>query len=118
MYGKVKEHLASALENLKQAQNLGSGVSCVTFSEIAQKGYEGIYGPDSPFVIRIFDEELKVYNKYELDSYKEYFKTMSEWYDKGYIRSDIEEVLAPEEDNGTKTGNRIFLDEYGEWSLK
>ncbi len=102
------------LENLKQAQNLGTGVSCETFSEIAQKGYEGIYGPDSPFVIRIFDEELKVYNKYELDSYKEYFKTMSEWYDKGYIRSDIEEVLAPEEDNGTKTGNRIFLDEYGE----
>lgn len=109
-YRVIEEYM----ENLKAAQVLGTGVSCDTFPEIAQKGYEGIYGPDSPFVIRIFDEELKVYNKYELDSYKDYFKVMSEWYQKGYIRSDIEEVLAPENDNGTKAGNVLFLDEYGE----
>lgn len=109
-YRVIEEYLAS----LKKAQVLGTGVFCDTFSEIAQKGYEGIYGPDSPFVIRIFDDELTVYNKYELDSYKDYFKVMSEWYQKGYIRSDIEEVLAPERDNGTKAGNSVFLEEYGE----
>lgn len=102
------------LKNLKETQKIGTGVSCDTFSAIAQKGYEGIYGPESPFVIRIFDEKLKVYNKYELDSYKSYFQAMSEWYDKGYIRQDVEEVLDPEVDNGTKTGNAVFLDEYGE----
>lgn len=109
-YRVIEEYL----ENLKAARVLGTGVSCDTFSEIAQKGYEGVYGPDSPFVIRIFDEELKVYNKYELDSYRDYFKVMSEWYQKGYVRSDVEEVLAPGNDNGTKAGNSLFLDEYGE----
>lgn len=108
-YRVIEEYL----ENLKQAQVLGKGISCDTFSAIAQKGYEGIYGSDSPFVIRIFDEELQVYNKYELDSYKDYFKVMAEWYQKGYIRPDIKEVLAPEKDNGTKAGNSLFLDEYG-----
>lgn len=102
------------LEQLKQAQKLGAGVSCDTFSQMAQKGYEGIYGPFSPFVIRIFDKQPKVYNKYELDSYREYFKTMHEWYEKGYIRQDIEEILAPEKDLGVKNGNVLFLDEYGE----
>ena len=112
-YQVIEEYL----RNLKEAKKLGSGISCDTFGSIAQKGYEGIYGLDSPFVIKIFDSDLKVYNKYELDSYKEYFKTMFNWYQKGYIRADIEEVLDPEKDNGTKTGNAIFLDEYGEYGV-
>jgi len=102
------------LENLKAVQKLGAGVSCVTFREIAGKGYEGIYGPDSPFIIKIFDDDLQVYNKYELESYKAYFEKMSEWYQAGYIREDIEEVLAPENENGTKNGYAFFLDESGE----
>ena len=102
------------LEYLKQQQKLGTGVSWETFSKIAQKGYEGIYGPDCPFVIRIFDEKPIVYNKYELDSYKDYFKTMSDWYHKGYIRQDIEEIMDTEEDLGKKSGYSLFLDECGE----
>ena len=102
------------LKNLHDEFLLGRGLSCDTFVRIADKGYEGIYGQDSPFVIRIFDEKLKVYNKYELPSYKDYFRKMYEWYQAGYIREDIEEVLAPNNDNGTPSGNSLFLDEYGE----
>lgn len=109
-YEAVEDYLCY----LKEAQVLGTGVSCDTFGAVAQKGYESIYGPDSPFVIKIFDGELTVYNKYELDSYTSYFEAMQRWYEKGYIRADIEEVLDPEKDNGTKTGNAIYLDEYGE----
>src|SRR5690606_27458244 len=72
------------------------------------------YGPDSPFVIKIFDNDLKVYNKYELESYTLFFKTMSEWYQKGYIREDIEEILDPGSYDGKRNGNVLFLDEYGE----
>lgn len=102
------------LERLNEEQKMGTGVSCDTFDVIAKKGYEGIYGSDSPFVIRIFDNELVVYNKYNLDSYKQYFKFMSKWYEKGYIRNDIEEVLDAEKYNGKKAGNAFFMDEYGE----
>ena len=102
------------LENLQLEHKLGTGLSCDTFVKIADKGYEGIYGQASPFVIRIFDEELRVYNKYELESYKAYFRKMHEWYQAGYIREDIEEVLVPNNDNGIPSGNAVFLDEYGE----
>lgn len=109
-YEAIEEYLSYLMQN----QVLGTGVSCDTFGAMAQKGYEGIYGPDSPFVIKIFAEELTVYNKYELDSYTAYFEAMHRWYQKGYIRADIEEVLDSEKDNGTKAGNAIYLDEYGE----
>lgn len=108
------ESFEPLLAALKEQRKLGTGLSCDTFKDIAGKGYEGIYGSDSPFVIKIFDEKLKVYNKYELESYRSYFQKMDEWYQKGYIRDDIEEVLAPENDNGTRNGNALFLDEYGE----
>jgi len=105
------------LVRLKAVQKLGAGVSSMTFREIAGKGYEGIYGPDSPFIIKIFDEDLQVYNKYELESYKAYFRKMYEWYQAGYIREDIEEVLAPEKENGTRNGYAFFLDEYGDMGV-
>ncbi|MFV0528125.1 MAG: ABC transporter substrate-binding protein [Lachnospiraceae bacterium] len=108
------EVFESYLSQMAEAQKLGTGISCGTFKEIAQKGYEGIYGPDSPFVIKIFDDTLTIYNKYEQESYKAYFKTISEWYQKGYIREDINEVIAPENENGVKAGNLFYLDEYGE----
>lgn len=108
------EMLDDYLAELQKEAKLGTGVSCDTFRTMPQKGYEGIYGPQSPFVIRISDNELKVYNKYEQEAYRIYFQKMAEWYQKGYIRQDIEEVLDPQKDNGTKTGNAFFLDEYGE----
>ena len=112
-YATFGEYLA----RLDEEHRLGTGVSCDTFINIADKGYEGIYGQDSPFVIDVFEEKLKVYNKYELPAYEDYFKTMHEWYKKGYIREDIEEVLAPENDNGILSGNSLFLDEYGEMGV-
>jgi len=101
------------LKFLKEEQRMGTGVSCDTFSNLPAKGLEGIYGPNSPYVIKIFDSELKVYNKYRLDSYREYYEIVSRWYEEGYIREDVEEVLAPEKLNGTTTGNSVFLDETG-----
>lgn len=102
------------LQTMAEQQKLGTGISCGTFRQTAQIGYEGIYGSDSPFVIRIFDDSLRVYNKYELDSYRDYFAAMQSWYEKGYIRPDIDEVIAPEKENGIRSGNLIYLEEYGE----
>ncbi len=102
------------LANVKADGAIGTGVSNQTFCQIADKGYEGIYGSDSPFVIKIFDKKLKVYNKYELDSYKLCFKTMADWYQKGYIRKDIMDVLNPLSDDGKLDGSVLFVDDYGE----
>ena len=102
------------LANAKVAGEIGTGVSYKTFSQIADKGYEGIYGSDSPFIIKIFDKELKVYNKYEQDSWKLYFKEMAEWYQKRYIREDIADILDPLREDGKLKGSIMFLDDYRE----
>ncbi|MDF2987992.1 MAG: extracellular solute-binding protein [Eubacterium sp.] len=102
------------LSQLKAKKNLGTGISSETIGKLADKGYEGIYGPDSPFVIKIFDKDLQVYNKYELESYKLFFKAAHEWYRKGFIRENIEEVLNPKSYDGKRNGSALFLDEYGE----
>ena len=109
-YRAIEEYL----EYLKQNGLTGTGVSCRTFAEIADKGLEGLYGAGSPFVIRIFDTTPTVYNKYELKTYRDYFAAMSRWYKNGYIRENIEEVLNASADDGKKGGSSIFLDEYGE----
>lgn len=102
------------LKNVKENNAIGTGVSYKTFSQIADKGYEGIYGLNSPFVIKLFDESPKVYNKYELDSYKIYFETVADWYDAGYIRKDVADVLNPYSEDGKLKGSILFIDEYGE----
>lgn len=102
------------LYNLKEAKSLGTGVSTDTFAIMAEKGYEGVYGADSPFVIRIFDEELQVYNRYEEEAYQAYFATMSSWYQQGYIREDVLEVLESDKYNGAIAGSAIYIDEYVE----
>lgn len=103
----------SFLANAKSRKEIGAGVSYKTFCQIADKGYEGIYGTDSPFVIKIFDEKLIVYNKYELESYRALFETMASWYKKGYIRKDVADVLDPVSEDGKKNGSIMFVDEYG-----
>jgi putative aldouronate transport system substrate-binding protein len=102
------------LARAKDAGIIGKGLSYMTFSQIADKGYEGIYGSDSPFIIKIFDKELKVYNKYEQDSWRLYFKEMAEWYQKGYIREDIADILDPLREDGKLKGSIMFLDDYRE----
>lgn len=110
------------LEQVKANNALGSGISYKTLCTIADKGCEGMYGVDCPFVIRIFDEKLRVYNKYELDSYRSCFETMADWYQKGYIREDVAYLLDPISEDGKKSGNILFVEEYGEketvWDAK
>lgn len=102
------------LENVKENNALGNGVSYKTLCTIADKGYEGVYGQDCPFVIRIFDEKPVIYNKYELESYRACFETMADWYQKGYIREDVAYLPDPTSEDGKKSGNILFVEEYGE----
>lgn len=100
------------LKQIYKAGDIGTGISYLSFAELADKGYEGIYGTDSPFVIKIFDNDLRVYNKYELGSYQAYFSTMSEWYQKRYIRSDVEYVINPADEDGKEDGSILYISEY------
>ena len=102
------------LEKVKENHALGKGVDYQSVCKLADKGYEGLYGVDSPFVIRIFDEKPVVYNKYELDSYRDCFEVMSDWYQKGYIREDVAYLINPGEENGKISGNILFVEETGE----
>lgn len=108
------EPITEYLLNLKKHNALGEGVSYSTLSKMADKGYEGMYGEDSPFVIRIFDKTPVVYNKYTLPSYYDYYETMAQWYQAGYIRSDAAYQLNPTEEDGKKSGNILFLEETGD----
>jgi len=108
--------LEKFLLNAKSGGKIGAGISYQTFSQIADKGYEGIYGANSPFVIRIFDKSLVVHNKYEEESWKLYFKTMAKWYKKGYIREDIMDIVNPLSDDGKLNGSVMFVDDFGEHS--
>lgn len=105
------------LQNLQKAKKLGTGASYKTLSNLADRGYEGIYGEDSPFVIGIFDEILTVYNKYELEAYRAYFQTMADWYEKGFLRGDLDDVLNPEDADGKNGGSALFLDFAGETEM-
>lgn len=102
------------LKAVKEHNALGKGVSYKTICSIADKGYDGIYGFNSPFVIRIFDENPIVLNKYMQESYRDCFEVMADWYQKGYIREDVAYLLNPLEEDGKTSGNIIFVQEYGE----
>lgn len=102
------------LQGTRDNHAIGTGVSYLTLRELADKGYEGIYGMDSPFVIRIFDQRLRVYNKYELESWRAYFGTMASWYQKSYIRDDVENLLDPTSEDGKIKGSILYIDEFGE----
>ncbi len=102
------------LATIMEKEDVGTGISCQSFARLADKGYEGIYGTDSPFVIKIFDDKPIVYNKYELDSYTAFYSAMSKWYQAGYIRRDVADVLDPLADDGRKGGSILFIDEYGD----
>lgn len=100
------------LQGVYEAGDIGTGISYLTFADLADKGYEGIYGIASPFVIKIFDNDLRVYNKYELESYQAYFSTMADWYHKGFIRNDVEYVINPTEDDGKENGSILYVTEF------
>lgn len=105
------EGITQFLQGAKEHNALGNGVSYSTIVRMADKGYEGIYGEDCPFVIRIFDDYPVVYNKYTLPSYEATYKVMAQWYQAGYIRSDAAYDLNPTEQDGKISGNIIYLSE-------
>lgn len=105
------------LENVQEAGAIGTGASCQTFKKLAQKGYEGIYGINSPFVFKYFENDLKIYNKYKLNSYQLYYKIMADWYQKGYIRQDILKVPNSQSDDGKINGNVLYIDSYSPNSI-
>lgn len=51
-------------------------------------GYDELAGRHIPGVIMLDDEELKVINQFELPQVKEFYETMYDWCQKGYIRPD------------------------------
>lgn len=103
------EGITDFLEEVKAHNALGKGVSYSTIIKMADKGYEGIYGEDCPFVIRIFDDYPVVYNKYTLPSYEAAYRVMAQWYQVGYIRSDAAYDLNPTEQDGKISGNILYL---------
>lgn len=109
------ESFEAYLSFAKTRESIGTGVSYESFSAIADKGLEGIYGNDSPFVIKIFDDKPIVYNKYKLDTYKDYFETMARWYELGYIRKDVADVINTSNQDGKHGGSILFLDEYADY---
>lgn len=99
------------LRQAKENNAIGTGVSYESMCRLADKGYEGIYGADSPFVISVFDKNLTVSNKYELEAYRACFETMARWYQLGYIREDVMNLLDPDSEDGKRKGSILFLDE-------
>ncbi len=100
------------LSGILSAGDIGKGVSALSFSSLADKGYEGICGWDSPFAIRLYEDGLKVVNKYEEDAYRIYFSRMAKWYAAGYIRQDIRDVLDPLAEDGKNNGSVLYIGEY------
>ncbi|MFR8548146.1 MAG: DUF3502 domain-containing protein [Lachnospiraceae bacterium] len=98
------------LRQAKENNAIGTGVSYESMCRLADKGYEGIYGADSPFVISVFDKNLTVCNKYALDSWRSCFETMAQWYRLGYIREDVMNLLDPDSEDGKLKGSILFLD--------
>ncbi len=112
--GECYDVFEDFLSGIKEAGDIGTGVSALTFSKMADKGYEGIYGWNSPFAIRLYEDKVKVVNRYEEPAYRIYFDKMSDWYSKGYIREDIAEVLDPQAEDGKNRGNVLYIGEYSE----
>ncbi len=108
------EVMEEFLEGAKNHRALGTGVSYQSLRTLADKGFEGIYGVNSPFVIKIYDKKLRVYNKYELDSWRDYFETMSDWYHRGYIQENVASLLDPSSEDGKLKGSVLYVEDYGE----
>ena len=61
-------------------------------------GMEALGEPKTPGWIYLDDKDLKVINQYDTPEFKDYLKTMREWYQKGYIRKDAATLKDTEAD--------------------
>lgn len=105
-YDVIEEYL----EQLKANGELKLGVSTETFGRLAQKGYSELMMGVSSF--RRNDPTYKIENIYEREDTKLYYKKMSEWYKKGYIRKDILTVDNPMQDEGKPNGYNLWVTQY------
>ena len=55
---------------------------------LTQNGFDPVISTTSPGMVRIGDETNKVVNQYETEEFENYCKTMSDFYNKGYIKKD------------------------------
>ena len=69
------------------------------------KKYDGIR--DVPFLA--VDDDYKIYNIYELPELANEYKLFREWYQKGYIRSDIVSAVNSKEDDTTALKYGVWL---------
>ena len=88
-----EEDYAALEEYIKACKDAGyiiRGVDPVTTAHLGEwKGYEYLLSETNPYSIKKTDPNLEVLNVYAEDTMKITFKTMSDWYKKGYIRKDI-----------------------------
>ena len=77
------------LKPLKASGNLQKGVSTSSWEMLMNKNLDNLEGA---FVIKKDDPSCKVYYYDELPEIKAYYEKMRDWYQKGYIRSDVQSV--------------------------
>lgn len=84
------EAIERYLENIKAHDQMMAGVYPTSIAKMGFfKGYELLIDQNLPIGILRDGSDYTVMNVYEQDSMKLTFKTMREWFEKGYIRSDI-----------------------------
>ncbi|MBL4934619.1 ABC transporter substrate-binding protein [Clostridium sp. YIM B02515] len=84
--------LTPLLEQVKKGTNLipfeYAKKSDPFISGTTMYGMEALGDSKTPGWIYLNDKDLKVVNQYDTQEFKNYIKTMRDWYQKGYIRKD------------------------------
>lgn len=88
-YEEVEEILAKVHENEPDLICLTSNVVGAQWFQIVGSGSVDNLGDNFGVLMDMTDEELKVENLYTSDVYKDFIYRMRDWYNKGYIQSDI-----------------------------
>ncbi len=103
------------LEKLKQDGKIGKGVSKSFISTIASKiGHLGEAKENivANTCIDWTSDELKVYDRLEdFPQNEEFYDMTHDWYEKGYIREDINKVLDDDVDVGKKDGYVLWAEQ-------
>ncbi|MCK9478544.1 MAG: ABC transporter substrate-binding protein [Firmicutes bacterium] len=102
-YDIIEEYL----KNLKDNDQIKTGIDTVTFPWFYQKGYKVM--PPGFVIKNVGEKDYKVYNTFETAEYKLYIEKMADWYKKGYIRSDVISVENPRQNNGRIDGNILWV---------
>ena len=100
------DEIEKYLKNLKDNGELKKGIGVDTFGWIKNKGFN-IFASDI-LKIDAEGENTTVLNAYESPEEYLYYKTMADWYKKGYIRKDILSVQNARQDDGKPDGNIMW----------